>query len=143
MPHLRTSTTTAATSPKSASATSPATRMPVSTPARYQVRARSGASSTKPRRVEGVLDLLLETPEGVVVIDHKSYPGAPSTWEKKALEHPPQLAADAHALRMVEGVTVRGCFVHFALGGGMVELRARDPQRGPSLVRAAHGHVRG
>ncbi|MCC6526468.1 MAG: PD-(D/E)XK nuclease family protein, partial [Polyangiaceae bacterium] len=77
-----------------------------------------------PRRVEGVLDLLLETPEGVVVIDHKSYPGAPSTWEKKALEHAPQLAAYAHALRMVEAVTVRACFVHFTLGGGMVELQA-------------------
>ncbi len=73
------------------------------------------------RRVQGTIDLLIETPEGVVIIDHKSFPGGASQWAAKAEEFGPQLAAYAHALRLAEK-RVLGLFVHFTIGAGVVEL---------------------
>ena len=63
------------------------------------------------RRVEGAIDLLLDTPEGVVIIDHKTFPGAASAWTTKALEFAPQLAADRHVVAM-SGRTVLGTWLH-------------------------------
>jgi ATP-dependent exoDNAse (exonuclease V) beta subunit len=78
-------------------------------------------SSAGARRVRGTIDLLLETPEGVVLIDHKSYPGASDTWAAKAAEFAPQFAAYAEALRMA-GYSVREQWVNFAVGGGVVRM---------------------
>jgi ATP-dependent helicase/nuclease subunit A len=73
------------------------------------------------RRIAGSIDLLLQTPHGFVIIDHKSFPGAASHWQAKALEYAPQLAAYSKAIQMAGG-TVVGRFVHFTVGGGMAEL---------------------
>ena len=78
------------------------------------------------RRVEGAIDLLLDTPEGVVIIDHKTFPGAASAWTTKALEFAPQLAAYWHVVAM-SGRTVLGTWLHFPVGGGVVELGSRWP----------------
>ncbi|MGD0679778.1 MAG: UvrD-helicase domain-containing protein [Polyangiaceae bacterium] len=74
------------------------------------------------RRVQGTIDLLLETPEGNVIVDHKSFPGGPSQWAAKAGTYAPQLAAYAHVLSAA-GRRVLGLFVHFTLGGGVARLR--------------------
>ncbi len=74
------------------------------------------------RRVQGTIDLLLETAEGVIVIDHKSFPGGPSQWAAKAEEFAPQLAAYAETLRLA-GRHVLGSYVHFTVGAGVVQLR--------------------
>ena len=50
------------------------------------------------RRVVGTIDLVLITKEGAVIVDHKSYPGSPSTWSAKARAFVPQMAAYAHVL---------------------------------------------
>lgn len=73
------------------------------------------------RRIAGSIDLVLETPSGYVVIDHKSFPGRASEWEERALRYAPQLMTYAMALRMA-GREVAGMFVHFTIGGGMVEV---------------------
>jgi hypothetical protein len=73
------------------------------------------------RRLQGTIDLLLETPEGVVVIDHKSFPGGVGQWGAKAGEFAPQLAAYATALA-AGGKRVLGLFVHFTIGAGVVRL---------------------
>jgi ATP-dependent exoDNAse (exonuclease V) beta subunit len=73
------------------------------------------------RRVKGAIDLLLETAEGVVLIDHKSYPGARDTWPLKAAEFAPQLAAYTEALRLA-GKPVLEIWIHFTVGGGAVRL---------------------
>ncbi|HMJ13683.1 MAG TPA: 3'-5' exonuclease, partial [Polyangiaceae bacterium] len=73
------------------------------------------------RRIEGAIDLLLETPNGFVIIDHKSFPGRASEWESRALGYAPQLAAYATAIEMAGGVVI-GRFVHFTIGGGIVEI---------------------
>jgi len=79
------------------------------------------------RRIEGAIDLLLETPEGVAIIDHKTYPGPASAWPKKALEFAPQLAAYSEVLTMA-GRSVLGAWLHFPVGGGVVELAKRSPE---------------
>jgi ATP-dependent exoDNAse (exonuclease V) beta subunit len=73
------------------------------------------------RRIEGTIDLLLETPAGCVIIDHKSYPGSAANWATKALEYAPQLLTYAMAVELA-GYAVIGRFVHFTVGGGMAEI---------------------
>jgi ATP-dependent exoDNAse (exonuclease V) beta subunit len=73
------------------------------------------------RRIAGSIDLLLETPAGFVIIDHKSFPGRASEWEDRALGYAPQLMTYAKAIELAGG-RVAGMFVHFLIGGGIVEI---------------------
>lgn len=73
------------------------------------------------RKIAGSIDLLLETPKGFVIVDHKSFPGRASEWEPRALGYAPQLMTYAKAIEMAGGV-VLGRFVHFTIGGGIVEI---------------------
>lgn len=73
------------------------------------------------RRIEGIIDLLLEVPAGVVLIDHKSYPGRRDTWRERAQEYAPQLAAYAQALRMA-GRHVLSQWISFVVTGGAVPV---------------------
>jgi hypothetical protein len=61
------------------------------------------------------------TTEGAVIVDHKSYPGAPSTWSARAREFAPQMAAYSHVLGAA-GIKVIGQWVHFTVGAGVVRL---------------------
>ena len=63
----------------------------------------------------------LETPGGVVVVDHKSYPGGADRWKDKAREFAPQLGAYAHVLA-AGGKSVIAMYVHFTIGGGVARL---------------------
>jgi ATP-dependent helicase/nuclease subunit A len=74
------------------------------------------------RRIEGNIDLLLETPGGYVIVDHKSFPGRQEHWAERALGYAPQLMTYAKAVTMAGGV-VSGMVVHFTVGGGVVEVR--------------------
>ena len=69
----------------------------------------------------GWIDLLLETDAGWVVIDHKSSPRPRSEWTAEAIEYSGQLAAYVSALRGA-GLECAGCWVHFPVGGGLVEV---------------------
>lgn len=73
------------------------------------------------RRVEGTIDLLIEMPNGVVIIDYKSWPGAQTTWQEKARELMPQMAAYAEVLRAA-GKNVLSGWLGFVVGGGVVEV---------------------
>jgi ATP-dependent helicase/nuclease subunit A len=79
------------------------------------------ASTHGRRRIEGAIDLLLDTPNGFVIIDHKSFPGRASEWEQRALGYAPQLMTYAKAIEMAGGALI-GRFVHFTIGGGIVEV---------------------
>ena len=72
--------------------------------------------------IRGWIDLLLETAAGWVVIDHKSSPRPRSEWTAEAIEYSGQLAAYVRALRGA-GLECAGCWVHFPVGGGLVEVR--------------------
>lgn len=75
------------------------------------------------RVVHGWIDLLVETDAGWVVIDHKSSPRPKCEWPVEALEHSGQLAVYRDALEAC-GERVAGCWIHFAVSGGMAALGA-------------------
>jgi ATP-dependent helicase/nuclease subunit A len=79
------------------------------------------ATSSGRRRIRGTIDLLLDTPQGSVIIDHKTYPGAMNTWSDRAATFAPQLAAYSEALRAAERI-VSERWVSFAIAGGVVRL---------------------
>ncbi|MDG2046787.1 MAG: PD-(D/E)XK nuclease family protein, partial [Halioglobus sp.] len=72
--------------------------------------------------VSGWIDLLVETPEGFVLIDHKASPRARSDWEKIALGYSGQLAAYADGINRAMDKPVIARYIHFAVTGGMVEV---------------------
>jgi len=73
------------------------------------------------RRIIGVIDLLLEIPDGVVLVDHKSFPGGRSALSSKAVEFASQFAAYAEALKHAGRVIVEQ-WVHFPIAGSAVRL---------------------
>lgn len=78
-------------------------------------------------RVDGVIDLLLEVQGGVVLVDHKSYPGRRDTWRDKAREYAPQLAAYAEVLRLA-GKNVWSQWISFAVTGAVVRVNSATPR---------------
>ena len=64
--------------------------------------------------------MLLETPEGYVVIDHKSYPRADA--QEHAKEYAPQLAAYKEAVEKATGKSVLATLVHMPVVGLVFEL---------------------
>lgn len=71
--------------------------------------------------VTGFMDLVLETENGWVVIDHKSYRGGKKEWRAKALTYSGQLAAYAPVIAAT-GRRCAGTWIHFATGGGLVRV---------------------
>ncbi|MBX3219769.1 MAG: UvrD-helicase domain-containing protein [Labilithrix sp.] len=81
------------------------------------------ASEHGERRVSGIIDLLLETDAGYVVVDHKTFPGStPAAWRAKCGSFIAQLAAYAIVLESAGGKCVEACWIHLPVGGGMVEV---------------------
>jgi ATP-dependent exoDNAse (exonuclease V) beta subunit len=74
------------------------------------------------QRMHGWIDLLLETEEGYIIIDHKSYPGGSSKWPQKALSYSGQLAAYRQAVIKATHQPVISQWIHFSVGGGLVEV---------------------
>ena len=73
------------------------------------------------RVIKGFVDVLAETAEGWLVIDHKSSPSPRSAWPDEALRYAGQLGAYRDAL-LGAGRDVAGCYVHFAVTGGLVRI---------------------
>jgi ATP-dependent exoDNAse (exonuclease V) beta subunit len=87
------------------------------------------ASEHGERRVSGIIDLLLETDAGYVLLDHKSFPaGAESAWRAQCATFIPQLAAYAWLLEAMGDKPLVACWVHLPVAGGMVEI---ELPRGP------------
>jgi ATP-dependent exoDNAse (exonuclease V) beta subunit len=73
------------------------------------------------RVVRGWIDVLLETDAGWVVIDHKSSPRPRTEWGAEVLAYSGQLAVYREALAAC-GRPVASCWIHFAVGGGVVAV---------------------
>jgi ATP-dependent exoDNAse (exonuclease V) beta subunit len=71
------------------------------------------------QQTAGYIDLLLETGDGFVIIDHKSFMGRITNWSEKALSYSGQLAA-YRASR--QDLAIKSTWIHFPSGGGMVEI---------------------
>jgi ATP-dependent helicase/nuclease subunit A len=81
------------------------------------IRVQIGEGETA-RRVNGSIDLLLETDEAYVVIDHKTY-GNPDEGavRRHAEQYLPQLAAYGAAIEALGGKRVGEYWLHFGVGG--------------------------
>ena len=77
-------------------------------------------SSIGDQRASGRIDLLLETGEGFVIIDHKSFPGAPHTWVEKAKQFSPQLALYGHMISQATSRPILHSFVHMPIVGAVI-----------------------
>lgn len=74
-----------------------------------------------PRKVQGTIDLLLETTDALIVIDHKSGPNPTEAHLLKAAAgYSSQLSAYVEALRCASAKPVREVWVHFAVAGAVV-----------------------
>jgi ATP-dependent exoDNAse (exonuclease V) beta subunit len=73
------------------------------------------------QRIEGFIDMLVETSNGWILIDHKSFPGKRSEWSTEAVSYSGQLALYHEALNKLK-LPVVSMWIHFAVGGGLVEV---------------------
>jgi ATP-dependent exoDNAse (exonuclease V) beta subunit len=73
------------------------------------------------QRIEGFIDMLVETGNGWILIDHKSFPGKRSEWSTEAVSYSGQLALYREALNKLK-LPVVSMWIHFAVGGGLVEV---------------------
>lgn len=73
------------------------------------------------QRVSGIIDLLLDTPAGWVIVDHKSYPGQSANWPEIALSYSGQVRCYREAMTL-DGRPVCSAWIHFCTGGGLVEV---------------------
>lgn len=74
------------------------------------------------QRASGRVDLLLETSEGFVIIDHKTFPGAPDTWAEKAAGFSPQLSLYSQIISQATGRPVLQRFVHMPIVGAVIAI---------------------
>jgi ATP-dependent exoDNAse (exonuclease V) beta subunit len=72
--------------------------------------------------VQGSIDLLLETADGWVIIDHKATPRPRAEWKDIARSYSGQLAMYRDAVEAVSGKPVIGTWIHFAVGGAVTSL---------------------
>jgi ATP-dependent exoDNAse (exonuclease V) beta subunit len=82
------------------------------------------------RVVSGWIDVLLETPSGYVVIDHKSSPRPRSEWRDEIREYAGQLDAYREALEAAEK-KVESCWVHLPVGGAALRYAAPSATLAP------------
>lgn len=74
------------------------------------------------QRATGRIDLLLETADDFVILDHKSFPGPHDRWAERALEHAPQLALYRRLVEAATGRAVTGTFIHMPVVGTLLEV---------------------
>ena len=74
------------------------------------------------QRMNGWIDALIETEEGWIIIDHKSFPGRRSEWDQKALSYSGQLDAYRQAVERATDWPVISQWIHFSIGGALMEI---------------------
>ena len=74
--------------------------------------------------VSGFIDLLLETKNGWVIIDHKATPKPRNEWKEIAHGYSGQLLAYKQAIEAATNQPVIQTWLHFPVGGGLIKLEA-------------------
>ncbi|MEH7417080.1 UvrD-helicase domain-containing protein [Neobacillus drentensis] len=93
----------------------------VSTHHEWPIHLRKGL-----QKASGWIDLLLDTPKGWVIIDHKSFPGKEADWLKRGTSYLPQLRAYAEALSKATGRPVYEAWIHMPVIGAMIHFTEDD-----------------
>lgn len=70
----------------------------------------------------GLIDYLIELPNGWVIIDHKTFPGREDLWNDRAVSYLPQLQIYAHALEVASKKPVLEAWIHMPIVGKMVQF---------------------
>lgn len=73
----------------------------------------------------GFIDLLLEFPDGFVIIDHKSFPGSKNESIERAKGFAGQLDTYSQAVQIATGKKVVMCVIHFPISGIICTLSNR------------------
>jgi ATP-dependent exoDNAse (exonuclease V) beta subunit len=73
-------------------------------------------------RIRGRIDLLVETPDGWILFDHKANPSDTAKNDDLAEEHGPQLSAYAHALKRATGKPVLQHWLFMPVAARVVQL---------------------
>ncbi|RME57177.1 hypothetical protein D6779_09215, partial [Candidatus Parcubacteria bacterium] len=68
------------------------------------------------------IDVLVELPEGFVIIDHKSFPGSAEEAIERAAGYAGQLGLYAEAVEQATGRPVLETAIHFAVQGTVVPV---------------------
>lgn len=90
--------------------------------------------------VEGYIDLLIRTPEGLIIVDYKTDSAtSPAAIEAKVAAYELQGAAYAVALEVTTGLTVLDCRFVFCMSGDAVERSVADLDAAKQRVRHAVG----
>jgi ATP-dependent exoDNAse (exonuclease V) beta subunit len=71
----------------------------------------------------GNVDMILDTEEGWVVIDHKIFPGGKEDLRSEAAAYGGQLSAYSDILEKATGKKPVACLIHFIIAGAIVECR--------------------
>lgn len=72
--------------------------------------------------LQGRIDLLLETTDGWILLDHKSNPNGPEKWEGIANDYSGQLAAYGNAVAHATGKPVLESWLFFPVSGGAARI---------------------
>ena len=75
------------------------------------------------RVLQGRADMLVRTPEGWILLDHKANPSGPERWASVAQEHGGQLAEYACAIEKVSGMPVLENWIFLPVAGGAVSFK--------------------
>jgi ATP-dependent exoDNAse (exonuclease V) beta subunit len=87
----------------------------------WPVRAR--IAGPPPRLLVGEVDLFLELPDGFVLVDHKSFPGADRERDRRLVEeYAPQLGWYARVLADALKKPLKAAFVHLPIRGELAEV---------------------
>lgn len=74
--------------------------------------------------MQGWIDLLLELPDGYVIIDHKSYPGP--DWKERVKKYAPQLKTYKEAVEKATGKPVIDTLLHLPISGLVIRIQSED-----------------
>lgn len=72
--------------------------------------------------LNGRIDLILETPEGWILLDHKSSQLAPDHWDQLATEYGAQIAAYAKAIEKSTSRKVSESWIFLPVAGGALQI---------------------
>ncbi len=93
--------------------------------------------SYRDRWFNTIVDLILETPEGLILIQNSGYTGQQKNWRKKAKELAPWMLLCRMALQEMLKVDNVRTYVHFVLGGGVMEIMANAQVDVPVVEKTA------
>ena len=94
----------------------------VTYPAAPLIREYPVAGKLGQRRIKGSIDLLLETTDGYVIIDHKTFPGRAQDWHDRVSSHAPQLATYKYLMERTAARKVIATYIHMAVGGVIIRV---------------------